>query len=620
MSQAAVSQSPRAEPLNDTSPQDAGITVSEAERMVIDPPSSEGSTTPRESVNLAPAPEPINLSGTTNRPASQGSNARTFSAGTAKCNRSRMGRIHILDMDRLMIGNLAEAEEKPLGTCTRCHTIEELADNFPVSEDEDAYLANIDESGNFIETPRDSTDGISSSANTNTKQKQQIHILNRKLFKEREAILAEATRLGESRGPNYIPRHILVVFNPISGGGAAKRLVSHIVLPVLERTRTDYTVQATEYKRHAVQLMRDLDPEMYDGIIVAGGDGLVHEVITGYFTHRNQKAIRKVPIGIVPSGTANAMATALHKRESKSQVALVGYSALAVAKGLTTNVDVISFERLDMDTEEERKVFALSCFGWGIAGAVALKADKLRWIPGQKKARYDIAGAVSLLSDWPIVDEFDFSYPVSENEWATERLRTINLIASNMPYLGSDNAIYPHIEPDDGNLAVVTVADTCSRMEVIRMSMGMKKGIYLGEQRKHVQTYILSEFKITPVKAKAPFLIDGDPHAYGPAHVRVLKQALQLFVLPAQGIEDNLSTKVGNAPTAVAMSVAGVDPHHLGLRAQSSHSGSPTPTPSASASQTASRLSSVQASNQNSMQSKQGESALSQLMRQEAAK
>ena len=33
------------------------------------------------------------------------------------------------------------------------------------------------------------------------------------------------------------------------------------------------------------------------------------------------------------------------------------------------------------------EIYALSCFGWGLAGAVALKADKLRWIPGQKSAR-----------------------------------------------------------------------------------------------------------------------------------------------------------------------------------------------------------------------------------------
>jgi hypothetical protein len=33
----------------------------------------------------------------------------------------------------------------------------------------------------------------------------------------------------------------------------------------------------------------------------------------------------------------------------------------------------------------------------GLAGAVALKADELRWIPGQKQMRYDIAGFVTIL-------------------------------------------------------------------------------------------------------------------------------------------------------------------------------------------------------------------------------
>lgn len=109
----------------------------------------------------------------------------------------------------------------------------------------------------------------------------------------------------------------------------------------------------------------------------------------------DQEGMRRIPVGITPSGTANAMANTIHRHPSKSSVSLVGRAALAVAKGLTCKVDVIKVERETDD--EEKLVYALSCFGWGLAGAVALKADKLRWIPGQKKARYDIAGAVSML-------------------------------------------------------------------------------------------------------------------------------------------------------------------------------------------------------------------------------
>lgn len=122
----------------------------------------------------------------------------------------------------------------------------------------------------------------------------------------------------------------------------------------------------------------------------------------------------------------------LHTEPSVTHISLVGHATLAVAKGVTRKIDVIEY------MSEEEHIFALvshgtrggtrkavraargqcracvctipfiadlrpcssskSMFGWGLAGAVSLKADQLRWLPGQKKARYDIAGAVTLLA------------------------------------------------------------------------------------------------------------------------------------------------------------------------------------------------------------------------------
>lgn len=82
---------------------------------------------------------------------------------------------------------------------------------------------------------------------------------------------------------------------------------------------------------------------------------------------------------------------------------------------------------------------------------MALKADKLRWIPGQKRARYDIAGAVTMLRDWPIVDVGKLEYPKEvkgkggkiTTEWVTTEVSCVNLIAANLPFLGSDHPIHP---------------------------------------------------------------------------------------------------------------------------------------------------------------------------------
>merc|ERR1712137_9020 len=204
----------------------------------------------------------------------------------------------------------------------------------------------------------------------------------------------------------------------------------------------------TKYRRHAVELMKQLDINTTDGIVVCGGDGLVHEVITGYFLHEHLELLKnKVTVGLVPCGTANAMANAVHTHPNNKQIMLVGRAVLAIAKGSTRDIDVLKCIQENNQESEELKgdepieTYALSCVGWGMAGAVALKADKLRWIPGQKSARYDIAGFVSLISDWPIVDEGVLEYrewdgSTHGSEWKTKNISLVNMLATNIARQG----------------------------------------------------------------------------------------------------------------------------------------------------------------------------------------
>ena len=68
----------------------------------------------------------------------------------------------------------------------------------------------------------------------------------------------------------------------------------------------------------------------------------MHEVITGYFQHPDQTTIHaRVPVGITPCGTANAMAWELHTHPVRTKIAVVGRATLAVAKGKSRKVDVI---------------------------------------------------------------------------------------------------------------------------------------------------------------------------------------------------------------------------------------------------------------------------------------
>ena len=83
---------------------------------------------------------------------------------------------------------------------------------------------------------------------------------NKKMFdkhRERAEILLEAKRVGDNR-EKPDTRHITIIYNPVSGGGKAKRIVAHLVEPVLKLAKVNYSVMATQYRRHAVEYVSQL--------------------------------------------------------------------------------------------------------------------------------------------------------------------------------------------------------------------------------------------------------------------------------------------------------------------------------------------------------------------------
>merc|ERR1711937_10765 len=103
-----------------------------------------------------------------------------------------------------------------------------------------------------------------------------------------------------------------------------------------------------------------------------------------------------------------------------------------VASGKTRKIDLIQMR------SSKASVCGLSCVGWGLAGAVALKADQLRWLPGQRNFRYDIAGFVTLMKNWPLDCAADFEFLIKQGEkdgqplfeWKKESIQMINMIAT----------------------------------------------------------------------------------------------------------------------------------------------------------------------------------------------
>eukprot|EP00047_Mylnosiga_fluctuans_P014925 m.42145 g.42145 ORF g.42145 m.42145 type:complete len:1637 (-) comp5705_c0_seq2:205-5115(-) len=329
-------------------------------------------------------------------------------------------------------------------------------------------------------------------------------------------------------------RFFLIVYNPVSGKGKAGEIVREMIEPALREAGLGFKTLPTNSRGHAtLYIQTDYDPHRFHGIIVCGGDGMVSEVITGLMT-RTDNASDRTPVAIIPVGTANAMAHEMDQYESKSFRDLVAKVLLAVVGNQTRVVDI-------METKGRLSTkYGLSCTGWGLAGAVGLQADKLRWLPGQRSARYDIAGFITMLGQWPLSCTAAFSYVDAATGVASapEIIGVVNLIASSLPRLGVDHPICPDLRPDDGKMAICIIDDSKSRLETIQAALSMKKGRYLSTRTDHVRTIVASEFSLEPVEgaegADIPYNIDGDPFAAQPVTVRILQRRLRLFASPAK--------------------------------------------------------------------------------------
>ncbi|MFA5560632.1 MAG: diacylglycerol kinase family protein [Acholeplasmataceae bacterium] len=96
----------------------------------------------------------------------------------------------------------------------------------------------------------------------------------------------------------------LLLYNPVSGRGKIKKKVSLIQTIFKERNLSLDIYESKECKDLINQAF--LFSSKYDVFLVAGGDGTINEVVNGVM-----KADKKPSIAIIPTGTANDIASIL---------------------------------------------------------------------------------------------------------------------------------------------------------------------------------------------------------------------------------------------------------------------------------------------------------------------
>jgi sphingosine kinase len=92
----------------------------------------------------------------------------------------------------------------------------------------------------------------------------------------------------------------------------------------------------TERQGHGVDIAKEIDIEAFDSIVTVSGDGVIHEVINGFLQRPDaREAIRKLPLGVIPGGTGNALSVSLLGEKAGFDPQ---YTALQVIKGMSHRV------------------------------------------------------------------------------------------------------------------------------------------------------------------------------------------------------------------------------------------------------------------------------------------
>lgn len=297
--------------------------------------------------------------------------------------------------------------------------------------------------------------------------------------------------------------NVTLLVNPAARGGAHTGSATRAA----ERLRA-YDVRTTIISggsaAESSELLRTAVAMGTDAVVVAGGDGTVNLAI-------QELAGTGVPLGIIPAGTGNDMATALGLRELDAEAA-----ADAIVAGRTRRIDLARVTRTDGTTAYFGTVLAS-----GFDSRVNDRANAMRWPRGG--SRYNIAILIEFLTLKGIPYEVDLVLADGTTERIVGEL-VMGTVGNGSSY-GGGIPICPDADPADG-LLDVTLVRPAGRLRLLRLLPRVYKGTHTTVPE--VSTYRVSSVRLASTGVTA--YADGDPIGLLPLTIDVAPAALSVFI------------------------------------------------------------------------------------------
>ncbi|XP_074926617.1 sphingosine kinase 2 [Chelonoidis abingdonii] len=178
--------------------------------------------------------------------------------------------------------------------------------------------------------------------------------------------------------PSLLPRppRLLLLLNPFGGRGLALQWCQTHVLPMITEADISFNLIQTERPNHARELVKGINVAEWDGIVAISGDGLLYEVLNGLMERPDWEQAIKMPVGILPSGSGNALAGAINCNAGLEQV--LGLELLLNCAMLLCHAAVTPLDLVAVTTASGARCFSCLSVAWGFVSDVDIESEKYR--------------------------------------------------------------------------------------------------------------------------------------------------------------------------------------------------------------------------------------------------
>lgn len=299
--------------------------------------------------------------------------------------------------------------------------------------------------------------------------------------------------------------NLLIIFNPQAGSGRAQKYLP-LIEKYLNQLSVNYELVFTQHVGHAKQWVTQADLSSYDGVVAAGGDGTLFELINGLMS---QEPTKRIPFGVIPVGTGNAFSRELGLMPTDWQ----------------PGIDIIlkqQAEKVDVGFAQSKTAsfYFLNIIGMGFvvdAGRTTLKIKSLG------KSAYTLATLweTAKLKKHPI--KLSLTDVNDQTELIDEDLVFVEV--ANSRYTGTSFLIAPEAVINDGLLDVI-ILKKISRFKILRLF----PTIYSG---KHINYQEIESRKVKSITIETrhpmPLMPDGEFLGATPVTISCIPKALLLF-------------------------------------------------------------------------------------------